>query len=128
MKTPPIVVALFLPGHGTIIASSIKVGTDEQSSQTCKVITYKHRNYANCGEPNSVSIAVREGWIAGSAGPDIPPGSKMAVYGKPGKIEGFQKPCADGHEKGDGCQRFLSDHPNIHLVNPVQKRGVKFTV
>lgn len=128
MKTPPIVVALFIPGHGTIVASSIKTGTNAQSSQTCKTITYKHRNYANCAEPNSVSIAVREKWIAGSAGGDIPKGSKMAIYGKPGKTEGFQKPCADGNEKGDGCQRFLSDHPNIQLVNPVQKSAVEFTV
>lgn len=127
---PPVVVALFIPGHGTIVASSIRPGTKEVSSQTCKTIPWKHRNWANCAEPNSVSIAVREGWIAGPEGSKIPKGSKMAIYGRPAKSvdEGFQNPCADGLEIGDGCQRFLAEHPNIELVNPVQKRAVEFTV
>ena len=118
VKAPPIMVALFVPGQGTIIASSIKVGAAEQSSQTCTTITWKHRNYANCAEPNSVSIEGQLGWGA------IPKGSKMAIYGKPGKTEGFQNPCGDGTEKGDGCQRFLRDNPNIELVNPKLKRAV----
>lgn len=61
---------------------------------------------------------------------DIPAGSKMAIYGKPGRgtTEGFQNPCADGTEKGDGCQRFLAEHPNIKLVNPAAKRALEFVV
>lgn len=130
MKITPVAVALFIPGHGTIVATSIKPGEEVQSSQTCKTITWPHRNWANCAEPNSVSIAVREGWIAGPEGSKIPKGSKMAIYGQPAKRldAGFQNPCADGLEIGDGCQRFLAEHPNIELVNPVQKRAVEFAV
>lgn len=128
VKSPPIVVALFLPGHGTVVATSIKVGEAKQSTQTCATVTWKHRNYANCAEPNSLSIAVAKGWLASAAGSAIPSGAKMAIYGKPGKTEGYQNPCADGTEKGDGCQRFLSEHPHIKLVNPGAKRAVEFVV
>lgn len=127
VKAPPIVVALFLPNKGVVLASSIKTGAPAQSTQTCATITWQHRNYANCGEPNALSITVQEGWITSSANSAIPAGAKMAIYGKPGKTEGFQKPCADGHERGDGCEKFLSEHPNISLVNPAgSKRSVEF--
>lgn len=130
VKSPPIVVALFIPGHGTIVASSIKVGQAAQSVQTCTTITWKHRNWANCAEPNSVSIAVQKGWLASAAASAIPKGSKMAIYGKPAKTaEGFQNPCADGTERGDGCQKFLAEHPNIAIVNPAaKKRAMEFVV
>lgn len=123
--------ALFLPGHGTIVASSIRPGVGStQSVQTCKVITWQHRNFANCAEPNTLALAVQQGWIASSDNSALPAGSKMAVYGKPSKKmqPSFQLPCDEHIEKGPGCQKLMAEHSHISLVNPSKKRALEFVV
>lgn len=101
-----------------------------QSVQTCKVITWKHRNFANCAEPNSVAIAVQQKWITSSDNSALPAGSKMAIYGRPAKKmqPSFQEPCAEHSEKGPGCEKFLAEHAHISLVNPAKKRAVELVV
>ncbi|PSR99073.1 hypothetical protein BD289DRAFT_450520 [Coniella lustricola] len=128
VKTPPVVVALYIPGKGVIVATSIKVGAAIQSTQTCTTVLWQHRNYANCAEPNAIAIAVQQGWLTSAAGSAMPAGSMIAIYGKPGKTEGFQSPCADGTEKGDGCQKLLATYPHLTLVNPATKRAMEFVV
>ncbi|KAJ4415772.1 hypothetical protein N0V82_007134 [Gnomoniopsis sp. IMI 355080] len=48
-------------GHGTIVASSFKTRKATQSVQTCKVIMWQHRNFANCAEPNPLAITMQQG-------------------------------------------------------------------
>lgn len=126
VKAPKVVAALFVPGKGVVVAGSISTGQEKQSTQTCKIVTFQHRNFANCAEPNAAAIAAAQGFIAQNPTTNaltIPPGTKMAIFGKPGKTQGFQQPCTTNN-RGDGCSKFLADNPNIQLVNPASRRDV----
>lgn len=124
-------VALFVPNKGVVMASTIKTdGVPKPSAQTCRMVKWDHRSSWNCAEPNSVSIAQQQGWIAGTESTDIPKGTKMAIYGKPGKTAGFQGPCEENAAGVSGCTRFISEH-KIKIVNPTggastSKRAVDF--
>ncbi|ROW08711.1 hypothetical protein VPNG_06373 [Cytospora leucostoma] len=138
VKGPAIVVALFVPNHGTIIASTISTGVSGggQSVQTCKTFdTVKdpHRSFYNCAEPNTISIAIQQGWLSGANGGKFPKGSKMAVYGKPNKKLplGFYEPCPELNAAGklvSGCQDMLKKYPEIEIANPPKKRAVDLIV
>lgn len=130
MAKPKVAVSLFVPGHGTIIATSIKPakGKSQTTAQTCKTITWgtTHNKKANCAEPNAVSIAVQQGWIKDATA--VPEGTKMAIYGKPGSTEGFQQPCVD-NPRGPGCESLIKElEPHLKVVNPTTKRAVVFQV
>lgn len=130
MAKPKVAVSFFVPGHGTIIATSIKPakGKSQTTAQTCKTITWgtTHNKKANCAEPNAVSIAVQQGWIKDATA--VPEGTKMAIYGKPGSTEGFQQPCVD-NPRGPGCESLIKElEPHLKVVNPTTKRAVVFQV
>ncbi len=118
LARPSTMAALWVSGHGTILASSIIGQGAKQSQNTQALNVCSTRYHGNCAEMNAIALAQHLGWNL--------QGASIAVFGydKHTDTNHHFSPCADANGR-DGCGGVLV-HYDIHAITKRALAAIEF--